>query len=933
MRKRIISMLLVAVMLISLLPATALAATTEVASGECGENLTWTLDSEGTLTISGTGDMTDYSYWYNHKTDAPWNVFYDDIKELLIEDGVTTVGSCTFTHCRMLEKVSIPDSIISIGSCAFEKCSNLSKITLPPNVESIGAYAFQDCLGLTEITIPDSVTNIGSWAFSFCTNLNRVVLPKNLTHIENSTFWGTNITTINLPNNVVSIGECAFADCFNLESIKLSDNLVEIGEFAFQSCKLQNITLPKNLSIIGSAAFTGCTALRKLYFTGNVPEMHESIFSGVMSNVYYPVNNATWTADVMHDYGGTITWIPYNPETDDSEPPACALSELTELDYLAFAQIAYLDYQSDCTVKQALTNMGYWNRMWSKDQNITYGELCEHIANWTIDRSLILDLSSFNGFYAVPFTNSNGEVVLAYRGSETPMNVLTDWDAYCDWIKNDLPIELANNLGPQHQSARVIYNAVAKKYGISNMVVTGHSLGGAWADVISAYSGCKGVTFNAVSVLDTAYCAKPVDMGRNFSGVDKWQFVDHTNQYDLLAGMFESYWSLNRIKPYKAHDSLYSEANLAGNHGLQSIVKKKGTIKLTPAGYYDSYSPFDVVTNHLSFSMSSIDLGTSRDDTINEASNSVWARTSFGGDGDDSITGGILGDTLVGGRGYDSLDGGWSNDTYVYYKGDDWDYIYDLSGKDELYLYNFEDSDIITAELSDGNDTIDIKCNGSRIVSIYRNNREYTFASLNMFVIHKGNKETDITSMFKTVKYQSRIKVACPVNIEVLDAEGNVVFTLEDGAVGNHYTDYGNFYVYEEEDGGYGKVMDLVEGYSVRVVGVDDGTMEIEYHRVEDGELSAAETITGIPVTPDFVADVEENETGNMKIITNLIGELNFDGKVDVDDVLALLWNVLFPDEYPIEAEADFDGNGETDVDDVLTLLWHVLFPDDYPLN
>ena len=206
MKKRIISVLLILVMVISLLPTTALASGTEVASGTCGEYLTWTLDSEGTLTISGTGEMTNYSYWYNHKTDAPWNAFYDDIKELLIENGVTTIGSCTFTHCRMLEKVIIPNSIISIGSCAFEKCSNLYEITIPSNVTSIGAYAFEDCSSLTSITIPDSVTYIGDWAFSSCTNLNRVILSNNLTHIEDYTFWGTNITTIDLPNNVVSIG-------------------------------------------------------------------------------------------------------------------------------------------------------------------------------------------------------------------------------------------------------------------------------------------------------------------------------------------------------------------------------------------------------------------------------------------------------------------------------------------------------------------------------------------------------------------------------------------------------------------------------------------------------------------------------------------------------------------------------------------------------
>ncbi|MEF2940315.1 MAG: leucine-rich repeat domain-containing protein, partial [Oscillospiraceae bacterium] len=154
MKKRLLSFVLAVLMIVSLLPATALAADI-VDSGTCGaegdgSNLTWTLDSEGVLTISGSGGMHGYG-----PSDAPW---HGRVKSAVIAEGVTSIGGCAFYNCRSLTSVTIPDSVTSIGGSAFNGCSSLTSVTIPDSVTSIGGSAFDGCTSLTSVTIPDSVT-------------------------------------------------------------------------------------------------------------------------------------------------------------------------------------------------------------------------------------------------------------------------------------------------------------------------------------------------------------------------------------------------------------------------------------------------------------------------------------------------------------------------------------------------------------------------------------------------------------------------------------------------------------------------------------------------------------------------------------------------------------------------------------------------------
>ena len=173
MKKRIVSFILAALLICTLLPTSVFAAGI-VASGTCGNNLTWALDDAGTLTISGTGNMKNYSMQkVNNKyiTTAPWGEYYDTIKSVVIEAGVTSIGSSAFNGCSSLASVTIPDSVTSIGDYAFYGCSSLESVTIPDSVTTIGEAAFRNCSSLASVTIPDSVTSIGNYAFDVCSKL------------------------------------------------------------------------------------------------------------------------------------------------------------------------------------------------------------------------------------------------------------------------------------------------------------------------------------------------------------------------------------------------------------------------------------------------------------------------------------------------------------------------------------------------------------------------------------------------------------------------------------------------------------------------------------------------------------------------------------------------------------------------------------------
>ena len=195
-------------------------------------NVTWNI-TDSVLTISGVGAMDSYmaNMWYIYRT---------LIKDVIIEEGITTIGNYAFSICTNLKTITIPNSVTSIGELAFRECTSLTSIEIPNSVTSIGNSAFFYCKSLTSIEIPNGVTNIGNSTFDTCSSLTSIIIPNSVTSIGERAFNSCrSLTSIIIPNSVTSIGNQAFNYCTSLTSINISNSVISIGNQAFDNINLQ----------------------------------------------------------------------------------------------------------------------------------------------------------------------------------------------------------------------------------------------------------------------------------------------------------------------------------------------------------------------------------------------------------------------------------------------------------------------------------------------------------------------------------------------------------------------------------------------------------------------------------------------------------------------------------------------------------------------
>lgn len=281
-----------------------------VASGYCGgdttaeydeaskayKNISWKIDSEGDLTLSGEGVMKSYTVYTEHSDDTyvefiPWYSYGEDIKSITIGPGISNIGSYIF-YKTGAESITIPDSVCSIERNAFQACKSLKRVDLPDSVRELGEQLYYDCNSLEQTNIPEGITAIGPMMFYNCTKLKRVNLPDSLISIEDNAFIScSNLTTIHIPKNLVSIKAVTFESC-NIQNITVSkdnetycvrDGILFKQDFSEIVMAPKNLSgryqIPEEVNIIGPSCFYSCKELTGIIIPDSVTEIPKKAFS------------------------------------------------------------------------------------------------------------------------------------------------------------------------------------------------------------------------------------------------------------------------------------------------------------------------------------------------------------------------------------------------------------------------------------------------------------------------------------------------------------------------------------------------------------------------------------------------------------------------------------------------------------------------------
>ena len=263
-----------------------------VASGKCGDSASWKLDADGVLTITGAGPMADYG---QHASDncAPWRTYANDIKKVVVQKGVTAIGSYAFASLERVTSVTIPEGVTSIGSSAFENCGlmaygGLGAVTLPEGLTTIGSSAFSGSY-MDSLTLPESLRTIGGAAFEK-SPLKTLTIPGGVTSIGNGAFSNSHLTSIQLPDGA-QLGAMLFYQCYELTDVTLPADLTVIGDSMFENCtKLTHVTIPSGVTRIEREAFAMCGALKEIRLPEGVETIGVIAFSGcvAMTGAYLP---------------------------------------------------------------------------------------------------------------------------------------------------------------------------------------------------------------------------------------------------------------------------------------------------------------------------------------------------------------------------------------------------------------------------------------------------------------------------------------------------------------------------------------------------------------------------------------------------------------------------------------------------------------------
>lgn len=381
-------------LVIMLLPLVAIADN----SGTCGKDLTWYLnETTGILTISGSGPMTDYDGYES----VPWYYHREKISEVVIEDGVTSIGKCAFYGCYNMTSVEFSSNLSYIAGYGFYGCSKLTSINIPNGVTSIGYVGFYECTNLEIVTLPESLTSLGEFSFSNCNSLKTVTVhAPSMTSYGGSDVFGYNFYgVIYVPQNSISIYKKKWSSCSS-RIYYIGENTGSCGEnvsYSFEessglltisdegdmydfdgyiqtpwksfSTSVRKVVIEDGVTYIGKAAFSECTNLTDITVPNSVINVGYGAFSGTAWFENQP-DGVVYVGKIAYVYKGTA---PENTEITIKDGTVS----------IARSAFSYCSGLTSVVFPKSLKRIGddaFWDCTGLNSLNIPY--TVEFIGNW-----------------------------------------------------------------------------------------------------------------------------------------------------------------------------------------------------------------------------------------------------------------------------------------------------------------------------------------------------------------------------------------------------------------------------------------------------------------------------------------------------------------------------------------------------------------------